>query len=117
MQPAATSVDSLTVFPFPNQDAILAGLKHELPAYITKCSEVTSDMPAEEWWKRNSHDLPKWSKAARQVLLLQPSSAAAEHVFSLLTASFAQNSLNDYVETSIILQYNNRQCNVCLIVL
>lgn len=71
----ATSVDSLTVFPFLNQDDILAGLKHELPAYIAKCSDVSSDMSAEEWWKRNSHNLPKWTKAARQVLLLQPSSA------------------------------------------
>lgn len=86
MQPVAASVDSLHVFPFLNQDDLLAGLKQELPAYIARCSDVSSDIAVEEWWKKNSRSLPMWSKAARLVLLLQPSSAAAERVFSLLTA-------------------------------
>ena len=81
MQPVATSVDSLSVFPFLNQEDILAGLKEELPTYIAKCSDVSSDVAVGEWWKRNAQDLPKWSKAARQVMLLQPSSAAAERFF------------------------------------
>lgn len=111
MQPVATSVDSLALFQFLNQDEILTGLKEELPAYIAKCSDVSPEISAVEWWKINCHGLPTWSNAAKQVLLLQPSSAAAERVFSLLTASFSeqqQHSLNDYVETSIMLQYNNR---------
>ena len=52
---------------------------------------------------------PHWSALARQVLLVQPSSAAAERVFSLLANSFGDqqnNALQDYVETSIMLQYN-----------
>ncbi len=59
----------------------------------------------------NSQSLPKWSEAARQLVLVQPSSAAAKRVFSLLNASFSeqqQQSLNDYVETSVMLQYNQR---------
>ena len=36
------------------------------------------------FWKRHESDLPNWSRAARQVLLVQPSSAASECVFSLL---------------------------------
>ena len=46
---------------------------------------------------------------AQIVLLVQPSSAAAERVFSLLQNSFTQrqsSSLEDYIETSIMLQYN-----------
>ena len=42
---------------------------------------------------------------------LARSSAAAEHVFSLLSSSFKEqqaNSLEDYIETSIMLQYNYR---------
>ena len=45
------------------------------------------------------------------VLLVQPSSAAAERVFSILQSSFAmqqQSSLEDYVEVSVMLQYNSR---------
>ena len=43
-----------------------------------------------------------------QVLLVQPSSATSEHVFSLTTNSFGerqQNSFQDYMEASLMLQY------------
>ena len=45
----------------------------------------------------------------KTALLIQPSSAAAERVFSLLNNSFKENqarALEDYIETSIMLQYN-----------
>ena len=106
MQPTAISVDSLTIFPFLNQQETLSDLKEELPTYLAKCSDVGSSVTAMEWWRVNAQSLPKWSAAARQVFLIQPSSAAAERVFSLLYASFSeqqQHSLNDYVETSIML--------------
>ena len=44
-------------------------------------------------------------------LLLQPSSAATEWVFSLLSNSFKenqQNALEDYISTSVMLQYNSK---------
>ena len=41
-----------------------------------------------EWWKVHEEGLPNWSTAVKKVLLVQPSSAAAERVFSLLSASF-----------------------------
>ena len=47
--------------------------------------------------------------AAQKVLLVQPSSASAEHAFSLLKNSFNEqqmNSLEDYVEASLMLQFN-----------
>jgi hypothetical protein len=55
--------------------------------------------------------LPTWSDTAKKILLIQPSSAAAERVFSLLRNTFneQQNScLEDYLETSLMLQYNKR---------
>ena len=55
--------------------------------------------------------LPNWAAAAKKAVLVQPSSAASERVFSLLNNSFGtkQNScLEDYVEASITLQYNRR---------
>ena len=64
-----------------------------------------------DWWRAHSADLPHWSTAAADVLLVQPSSAAAERVFSLLKASFGLQqdaSLNDYIQTSFMLQYNYR---------
>ena len=50
-----------------------------------------------------------FAKVNKLVLLVQPSSAAAERVFSLLQNSFSQrqsSSLEDYIETSLMLQYN-----------
>ena len=41
---------------------------------------------------------------------MQPSAAAAEHAFSILSNSFSSQqelSLEDYIEVSIMFQYNN----------
>ena len=56
--------------------------------------------------------IQRWSNTAQNVLLLQPSSAAAERVFSVLNNTFASKqlrALEDYVEASIMLQYNKRE--------
>jgi len=55
--------------------------------------------------------LPAWAAAAKKVLVAQPSSAAAERVFSLLNSTYGDkqdNSLKDYIETSVMLRYNNK---------
>lgn len=47
--------------------------------------------------------------ATQQVLLIQPSSAVLEKVFSLLKNSFGDEQLTsqeEYVETSLTFQYN-----------
>ena len=44
-----------------------------------------------------------------KIILIQPSSAAAERVFSLLKVSFNERqdgALQDYIEASLMLQYN-----------
>ena len=51
--------------------------------------------------------LPNWSAAAKKMILIQPSPAAAEQVFSLLKASFGEQqdmALQDYIEASHMLQ-------------
>ena len=53
------------------------------------------------------------------VLIVQPSSATAEWVFSLLGSSFShkQNtSLEDYVSLSVMLQHNNKVYNIIIYV-
>ena len=72
---------------------------------------VSESFDCLEWWKMYATDLPIWLSAAKQIFLVQPSSAASERVFSLLKASFKdqkESSLQDYVETSLMLQYNKR---------
>lgn len=53
----------------------------------------------------------QWSAAACQILLVQPSSAATECVFSIINNSFGEQQqlpLEDYIEASVQLQYNRR---------
>ena len=66
---------------------------------------------SKSWWKRNEKVLPNWSSTCKSVLLVQPLSAAAERVFSILYNSFTdrqEHSLKDYIETFVMLQYNSR---------
>ena len=67
-----------------------------------------------EWWKGQEEDnaMPHWTRTCKLVLLIQPSSAAAERVFSLLNTYFTsqqESSLEDYLQLSIMLQCNYRQ--------
>ena len=47
------------------------------------CPTCFSDLQIPQWWKicTSVHLLPMWSKIARKILLVQPSSAAVERVF------------------------------------
>ena len=110
MQPNSALVDSLVAFPFLSSS--VAALKGELPQYVAAAEDVSPTHDPLEFWKEHKDTLPAWTAAARQVLLAQPSSAASECVFSLLTNSFGerqQSSLQDYIEASMMLQYNKHK--------
>ena len=81
LKPTTSDLDSLQVFPFLDSEAI-EGLKSELPNYLaaTEDSEVSSQFDILEWWKHHKTELPTWTSVCRQVVLIQPSSAASEHV-------------------------------------
>ena len=82
-----------------------------LPAESERAADLDDTYDPLEWWKSNASALPCWSQAAQKIVLVQPSSAAAERVFSLLKSSFGDqqdNSLKDYVKSSLMLQYNKR---------
>ena len=111
IQPTALDLDQLKVLLFLDDSTVLSNLKVELPSYLAKASQVNSDFDILEWWKLHEAELPHWSSAVKKGLLLQPSSAASERVFSLLNNSFNDrqyNFLEDYIEASIMLQYNSR---------
>ena len=111
MKPDTTAVDGLAVFPFLSGQSTLDSLKTELPQYLANAEDISSDYSPLEFWKGRASILPVWSNAAKKVLVVQPSSAASERVFSLLNSSFSsyqESSLQDYIETSLMLQYNKR---------
>ena len=61
------------------------------------------------WWSVNEHLLPKWAWFTRKMLLIQPSSASVERVFSIVNRIYSKDrysTLNDMIELSVMLAYN-----------
>ena len=86
-------------------------LKSELPYYMAAAGGVSSTVDVLEWWKGHEQELPHWAAAFKLIALIQPSSAACERVFSLLANSFSSNqerAMEDYIQLSVMLQYNQR---------
>lgn len=111
--PTDASVESWKAFPFLESDAIINGLKAELPVYLAAAEHVNvlNEEQKVEWWHRQEELRPGWATAVKQVLLIRPSSAAAERVFSILKASFNEQqdcAVVDYMEASVMAQYNKR---------
>ena len=76
------------------------------PAALTDASDV------EAWWASKDGDvtIKTWYETATKVMLLQPSSAAAERVFSMLKALMgdqqASKALQDYQQAALMIHYN-----------
>lgn len=82
-------------------------MKRDLSTYIAKATGVSINVNVLEWWGKHSNELESWANVAKDLVLLQPTSAAAERVFSILKSSFSpqqSHSLGDYVQCSLILQ-------------
>ncbi len=63
------------------------------------------------WWKVQERLLPKWSWFVKKMLLIQPSSASVERVFSIVNRIYSKDrysSLNDMIELSVMLAYNKK---------
>ena len=91
LKPTAAAVDSLQAFPFLNKATVLGWLKDELTTYLAKANGIDPGTDPLVWWKAHSSDLPHWSAAAADILLVPKQDA----------------SLNDYIEAALMLQYNN----------
>ena len=106
----ASSADLLKSFPFISAEEICY-LKAELPAYLAKAEDLDDTIDKLSWWKSQETSLPNWCAVVKKILLVQPSSAAVERVFSLLISGFGhqqEQSLQDYIQASVMLRYNNR---------
>ena len=106
----ANDVTALRILPALDDDGTITQLIEELPAYVVAAADAVIDADSSrlDWW-RNQTRLPGWSRVARIVYALLPSSAPAERVFSLLEAAVNKRQaslLGDHLEASLMLQYN-----------
>ena len=101
-------------FLFLSSQETIDGLKMEIPMYMAASEYVSTEIDLIPWWKRHAIELPKWANAFKKELLVQPLSAAAERFFSILQNFTAQeqSSLEDYIELSVMLQFNFTRTNV-----
>ena len=93
---------------------------NEFSTYLLLCEEFNdienycSDEELKQiikFWQINKNQLPAISLFVMYAYTISPSSASVERVFSILKASFGslQNlSLEDYIQASLMYQYNNR---------
>ena len=78
----------------------------EIPMYMAASEDVSTEIDLIAWWKRHAIELPKWANALKKVLLVQPSSAAAEGFF---------NFTNIYCATAVIFGRLHRTfCNAAI---
>ena len=99
-------------FPFLD-DATIANLATELPLYLAAADDVMCDSLRGKTCVvgSTSGTLPHWVALVRKLSLIQPSSASAERVFSVLNTLSAQQegAPEDYIEASVMIRYNNNQ--------
>ena len=110
MLPDATAVDTR----FVRDPETISLLKAGLPDYVAKAADVSADLNPLEWWDRQEGNLPYRTAAVKKIILVQPSSAAAERVFSLLKVSFNDQqdaALQDYLEASFTI--SDRTLLIC----
>ena len=105
-------LNDLRAFPaFKNND-IIEELAAKLPVYLSLLETVKAEISFQTLWKIHNASLPSFC-CLKRLLLFQPSSAAAERVFSLLKhvlrASEGGEILNDWLELSVMKQYNDRK--------
>ena len=115
----AASVEELRSFL--DNDAIIQGLTAELPRYLTVAdgADLQTEEEKLQWWSRNEANLPNCSSVVKKVLLVQPSSASAERVFSIMKNFFTNQqdaALEQTVEASVMLCYNQNQRNKLVVV-
>ena len=111
--PNAAALQEFKNFPFVDDNTI-DNLAAELPAYLAAADGTAADLSEMQklaWWAGHSDTLPHWASLVRKLLLIQPSSAASERVFSLLATLSSQqdNALVDYIEASVMIRYNECQ--------
>ncbi len=64
------------------------------------------------FWRAKKKELPSWAKLLRLVLLISPSSASVERVFSMMRRTFNSQqdaALADMIRVSLMLQFNYRR--------
>ena len=84
LRATAATLEEFRKFPFANNDATIAILARELPQYIPAAAGVTVTCEDDKvsWWAAHRDTISFLPVIVKKPLLIQPSSATADGVFS-----------------------------------
>ena len=105
IRPIVSALDTLSVFPFLSSQ--IPALKEEFLLYVAASEDIDPSYDPLQFWRQHEQSLLAWSQAVYSNSTI----FSCIGVFSLLTNSFGErqsSSLQDYIEASIMMQYNNR---------
>ena len=117
----AAFVDGMSTITPLNALGMLADLKLQMPQYLAAAANAPAFNKGSVadysdailgWWRDNSSTFPAWALGARIVFAVSPNSASCERVFALLKNLFGEeqmSALADYVQASLMLNYNGRE--------
>ena len=106
LHPGKAVVEELRRFPFLDNDHMIGGRLVELPNYLAPAEDVGEEVDSLQWRTTHRQELPVWVSVFEKLILVQPSSAATERVFSLLNALFHDQQDNALKEASAMVQYD-----------
>ena len=102
--------ERLRTLKFPG--TMVDGLIAEAAGAIANCAGVGARADVVNYWHARSEEFPHHAAATKRLALMQPSEASVERVFSRVKSHFTIHQmvaiLNDYVETAVMLDYNDR---------
>ena len=84
----------------------------EKDEYHIAASRVDVEYDLWEFWRDNRMRIPHWYSVAKDMTLMQPSSAFMERVFSILRACMderQESNYSDRIASSALLKYNRGQ--------
>ena len=96
------------MFPFVNTD-VVHNLEPEKNDYNIAASNADAGHDLWAFWYDNRLKLPFWYNVAKDIALIQPSSAFMERVFSILRACLDERQeicYSDRIRASALLKYN-----------
>lgn len=88
---------------------MIEGLVAEKAEYHVKASNVDAGYDLWQFWVDNKSGLPHWYGVAKNIALIQPSSAFMERVFSILRACMDErqaSSFSDHIAAAALRKYN-----------
>ena len=87
-------------------------LRAELPAFVAQARDMDVDVDVLHWFKQRCKVIPAWSAYFKKVVIIAPSSAASERVFSVLRRvrdSDQDTALFDATQVAVMGAFNGRK--------